>query len=509
MRLHLKSIHLKTFDLTCEVCGYQTNSNATFIIHKRIHTGEKPLECKECGTKFNDPSCLISHRKNAHTNSDQEMFCEICGKKFSNLGKLKKHVRRVHESIKVQESIKAREDYSIVEKLKAVRMVESIGTSGTAKTLNIPKGTLKKWVALVKNPKICKICGRNFAYDSSLERHQENAHGARNVLNGESLDDTDNLGVEITNPNQKAPRIRIKNHICEKCSKAFCGPSKLNRHMQSCTGIQIEDKQYKCDNCPKSYASPYTLKYHMQCCTGETAQSPNPITDPGFIQSVIELAKETSVMNTCKVYKLHYATVWGWVRKSGNEHVCEVCQLSCTDTWSLKKHMNTHENNLDGSKIESFNMCKVCSRTFGSRKKLKNHMKSHFPETKLNRSITTLRELYYQKYGNLGGEIQPFELVSTELEEADKMEIKDVKDILMNTQTQYGSSLVDNYEEPELKHENGTKEDAVKQFGEEAGNIGDISKQIEENQESIPCPNLIQDSPPEEELKFVNDLLTY
>ena len=75
------------------------------------------------------------------------------------------------------------------------------------------------------------------------------------------------------------------------------------------------------------YANHFALKYHMQVCTGDTTNS-EIISDPEFIQSVVTLAKETSVLNSSSVFKLTYSRVYKWVKRAEkeDEQFCEICQ---------------------------------------------------------------------------------------------------------------------------------------------------------------------------------------
>ncbi|XP_034944306.1 gastrula zinc finger protein XlCGF26.1-like [Chelonus insularis] len=87
-----KAIH-RSRPLVCDVCGKGFTHRKYYVVHQRIHTGERPYLCAMCGKSFTQASTLTVHRR-YHT-GERPYTCTLCGKGFVTrtimLNHMKKH----------------------------------------------------------------------------------------------------------------------------------------------------------------------------------------------------------------------------------------------------------------------------------------------------------------------------------------------------------------------------------------------------------------------------------
>eukprot|EP00063_Salmo_salar_P027707 XP_014002542.1 PREDICTED: zinc finger protein Eos-like [Salmo salar] len=84
-------IRLPNGKLQCDVCGMNCIGPNVLMVHKRIHTGERPFQCTQCGASFTQKGNLLRHIK---LHSGEKPFkCPFCNYACRRRDALSGHIR--------------------------------------------------------------------------------------------------------------------------------------------------------------------------------------------------------------------------------------------------------------------------------------------------------------------------------------------------------------------------------------------------------------------------------
>ena len=102
LKKHIKAVHEKIKDQTCDICGFSTTDYSGLKKHiKEVHDKIKDKICSICGFTTARNAELKHHIKCIH-DKIKDKICETCGYATTDNSNLRKHIKKVHNLSKVR-----------------------------------------------------------------------------------------------------------------------------------------------------------------------------------------------------------------------------------------------------------------------------------------------------------------------------------------------------------------------------------------------------------------------
>lgn len=378
--------------LKCGDCSQVFKFQSQFVIHQRVHTGERPYQCPKCDKAFSKNSNLNLHLK-THRKNDESQKCQICCRRFP-CSEYEDHVKSHTLKWEIEQNSEASlHETTFVPTSTPTSAEPGLPDVKVEKVCQYCGKTFRFQSALIRHVRIhtgekpfkCEICGKAFGQAYFLRVH-ELTHWSVKRYNctrcKKSFAHYSNARKHTCRPLQKdtelqrlPPSLTYTCHICKSISESL---QQFNSHMREHTGTQL----YRCLFCDKLFGDHTEFSSHRNQCLGGRATSSTDILEEqsvSLVQYRVPRSRSKSASahlpgsdhKTTSKSKRVQAT-----KKRPNSK--RPFQATVTASQPLS-HFVSRLNNLDASSDPRKYLCPSCGRLFRHMGRLRAHMLTHTP----------------------------------------------------------------------------------------------------------------------------------
>ena len=249
-RMHWKELEDKSgvpvTKYPCSLCGRVFYVKRDYDRHLQLsHGPKKPTEfkhlCTECGKKFSRLVYLKSHRAKIHGIGQLKLrnfLCPHCENVYHFKDHLNRHIRVVHDNIRVQCDFCAK--------------------------LFSDRSALNRHLLYHGEPKFqCDECPEKFREGMHLKRHKR-VHAGQILSENtcEICSKSFSSYQSLRNHQLMYHENSEENAVCTECGREYKTQKLLKAHMRIHTKTYM-DKKYTCDICGNEYKSNVSLQNHV------------------------------------------------------------------------------------------------------------------------------------------------------------------------------------------------------------------------------------------------------
>ncbi|XP_077180923.1 uncharacterized protein LOC143831646 isoform X1 [Paroedura picta] len=381
LRLHRSMIHGGESFHQCLDCGKCYQDQVSLIRHQALHTKETPYKCPDCKMNFADIRTLANHscipkEQTPHgylgqESSDVEEYvhtCLDCGKGFKAercfLNHQRKHMKQHSQQ----------PDKGDVLKGGAENQVEMPGGTESAGGKALGAGLTQPVAETEETLHTCPDCGKIFRDSRCFANHRNMHTKAETSDNADGQDAVEEGKLPHGGPEEG--QMKGNPYQCRSCGKIYATQYNLNRHQR----VHADSRPHKCAICGETFTYRYTLLHHEAThAKGKTCLHKCPYCGKGFAaKTSLSRHVQLHVMGrpyqcgVCgKAFAYRYLlTHHQEIHVEGQAQKCLFCSKVFRTKHSLNRHKRIH------METRSY-QCSVCGKAFGTKYSFCRHQDGH------------------------------------------------------------------------------------------------------------------------------------